>query len=59
MGAMNLNLLSDVNECEETDQCGKGTCENLPGGFGCDCNDGYIATPDGRNCIGRILHTVV
>ena len=50
---MYLCLQIDIDECEEEDQCGQGRCENLPGSFGCDCNEGYTATPDGRNCMGK------
>ena len=47
-----LSFYADTDECEEPGQCGQGTCENLPGGFACDCQEGYSTTPDGRNCIG-------
>ena len=40
---MYLPVFSDINECAVEDQC-KGEnerCVNFPGGFECNCNDGY------------------
>ena len=34
------------------DICGKGTCENVPGSFRCNCNSGYEATLLMESCSG-------
>lgn len=44
-----------MDECSEDDQCKNGVCVNTPGGFTCDCNDGYFVAPDGRSCIGKLM----
>ncbi|TKR68510.1 hypothetical protein L596_024483 [Steinernema carpocapsae] len=40
----------DVDECLEDGRCDKrATCENIPGSFKCQCDEGF--TGDGRSCI--------
>ncbi|PIO34909.1 hypothetical protein AB205_0047290, partial [Aquarana catesbeiana] len=42
----------DINECAlDPDICSNGICENLRGGFRCNCNSGYESDSSGRNCI--------
>ncbi|XP_066459257.1 fibrillin-2 [Eleutherodactylus coqui] len=42
----------DINECAlDPDICSNGVCENLRGGFRCNCNNGYESDSSGRNCI--------
>ena len=41
----------DINECESGFLCQNGRCINTPGSFTCDCNPGYILSPDGLHCI--------
>uniref|UniRef100_A0A3Q4C0E7 Uncharacterized protein n=1 Tax=Mola mola TaxID=94237 RepID=A0A3Q4C0E7_MOLML len=42
---------SDTDECaENSNLCESGHCLNLPGGFRCECDMGFIATPDGKAC---------
>ncbi|XP_055791289.1 nidogen-1 [Salvelinus fontinalis] len=44
----------DIDECRETRQiCGEhSVCNNQPGTFRCECNDGYQFASDGHTCIG-------
>ena len=41
----------DIDECL-TDECGH-TCVNVPGGFHCECEDGYVLERDGVTCTGK------
>ncbi|XP_036073377.1 fibrillin-1 isoform X2 [Oryzias melastigma] len=42
---------SDSDECAENGNlCESGHCLNLPGGFRCECDMGFIATDDGKAC---------
>ncbi|XP_073320826.1 fibrillin-1 isoform X2 [Pagrus major] len=42
---------SDSDECAENGNlCESGHCLNLPGGFRCECDMGFIPTPDGKAC---------
>ena len=54
---MFIFLFQDIDECLDntTNDCDNLTtsCVNVPGGFTCDCNYGYIQTETG--CIGKIL----
>ncbi len=44
---------SDINECAtDMDNCSaNAVCNNLEGGFGCECNTGFSG--DGVNCTGE------
>lgn len=44
----------DIDECREDPQiCGShAICNNLPGTFRCECEDGYQFGSDGQTCIG-------
>ena len=48
-------LLTDIDDCtNETNSCHeKATCENVPGGFTCDCVKGYDG--NGTLCTGILL----
>ncbi|KAM9409241.1 fibrillin-1 isoform 1-T1 [Pholidichthys leucotaenia] len=42
---------SDSDECaENSNLCENGHCLNLPGGFRCECDMGFITTVDGKAC---------
>ncbi|XP_063820322.1 fibrillin-2 [Pseudophryne corroboree] len=42
----------DINECAlDPDICSNGICENLRGGFRCNCNSGYESDSSGRSCV--------
>jgi len=42
-----LHLFIDINECSDTNSCGKDAlCINLPGSFDCMCPGGFIPEPD-------------
>lgn len=44
----------DVDECAENpDICDGGQCANVPGDHHCLCYDGFMATLDGRTCVGE------
>lgn len=47
-------LFADIDECREDPQiCGShAICNNLPGTFRCECEDGYQFGSDGQTCIG-------
>lgn len=40
-------LFIDIDECEPVNPCENGgTCENQPGGYSCNCENGYT----GQKC---------
>jgi hypothetical protein len=41
----------DVNECSDS-PCDH-TCVNIPGGFHCECEEGYDLDGDGVSCNGE------
>lgn len=45
---------SDIDECRDDPQiCGDNAiCNNQPGTFRCECEDGYQFGSDGRTCVG-------
>ncbi|XP_052832468.1 fibrillin-2, partial [Octopus bimaculoides] len=46
-----LNFFKDINECLEIpDICSNGVCHNTPGGFNCDCKQGFAIDGRGFNC---------
>ena len=45
-------LLSDVNECTDTDVCDQ-NCVNSEGSYECSCNQGYLLALDLKTCLGR------
>ena len=48
-----LNILKDIDECENATICGMGgTCNNTVGNYTCECQTGY--TLSGRMCQGNI-----
>lgn len=53
---MCLITSADSDECaENSNLCESGHCLNLPGGYRCDCDMGFIATADGKACEGKTL----
>ena len=50
-----LFSLSDIDECRDNPQiCGShAICNNQPGTFRCECEDGYQFANDGQTCIGK------
>lgn len=47
-------ISTDTDECtENTNLCESGHCLNLPGGFRCECDMGFIPTTDGKACEGK------
>ena len=55
---MTLSLFSDDNECERLKPCSD-FCHNSPGSFACSCPFGYTLDIDGRNCLGKLLFSVI
>lgn len=45
-------LIADIDECESDSGCSH-TCNNFPGGFSCQCFDGFTLDLDGRHCNGK------
>ena len=37
---------SDKNECEDG-------CQNFEGGFNCSCDNGFLLSENGRDCISK------
>ena len=42
----------DIDECLLTSPCGY-ACVNVPGGFLCECEVGYMLNADGLTCTGN------
>lgn len=53
---LNYNCLQflDVDECAGSHGCGQ-LCKNLPGGFECQCQQGYRLEADQKTCVGKKL----
>ena len=50
---MFIDIITDINECEDgIDEC-QHICNNIDGSFYCSCNPGYTLNPDSRNCTGE------
>uniref|UniRef100_A0A4W5K434 Fibrillin 1 n=1 Tax=Hucho hucho TaxID=62062 RepID=A0A4W5K434_9TELE len=42
---------TDSDECaDNVNLCESGNCLNVPGGYRCECDMGFIPTPDGKAC---------
>lgn len=49
-----LCVTADSDECaENSDLCDNGNCLNLPGGYRCECDMGFVPTVDGKACDGE------
>lgn len=47
-------VTADSDECaENSNLCESGHCLNLPGGYRCECDMGFIPTADGKSCDGK------
>lgn len=45
---------ADSDECaDNVNLCESGNCLNVPGGYRCECDMGFIPTPDGKACEGK------
>lgn len=45
---------TDSDECAENGNlCENGHCLNLQGGFRCECDMGFVPTPEGKACKGK------
>ena len=40
----------DINECDGSNPCGNGTCNNSVPGYSCECDAGYEPSDDGLTC---------
>jgi hypothetical protein len=47
--------VSDHDECSQTGMCANGQCINMDGSFKCQCHSGFILSPSGHSCVGKIL----
>ena len=52
------NILTDINECDESNGGCSHNCNNTEGSVGCFCRDGYILDGDGKNCSGIYIHII-
>jgi len=59
MFTVNLQFLfvfTDLDECSENlNLCENGQCLNAPGGYRCECDMGFLPSPDGKACEGNYL----
>lgn len=47
-------FLPDLDECSENPNlCENGQCLNAPGGYRCECDMGFLPSPDGKACEGN------
>ena len=48
-------LFSDIDECRISmaQICGNGRCVNTPGGFHCECDEGFEGVMMNQMCIGK------
>ena len=50
-----INIIIDVDECEEgLHKCNQ-KCRDFTGRYECSCNDGYQLTIDNYTCYGIVL----
>ena len=52
-----LFIVSDADECEESNVCEGGQCINMPGTYVCRCSGGVMPSLDHKSCIGKTLFT--
>ena len=53
MTFISYSLMSDIDECEQSDPCNtvaNSKCKNTYGSYNCQCKDGFVM--NGRNCEG-------
>lgn len=50
----NNEYISDHDECSETGMCANGLCINMDGSFKCQCKVGFILSPTGHACVGKL-----
>lgn len=52
-----INISTDIDECDNNyDECSD-ICINVPGGYNCDCNNGYYLMSNGKDCEGTYACT--
>ena len=52
-----LNISTDIDECDNHyDECSD-ICINVPGGYNCDCRNGYYLQLNGKDCEGTYVCT--
>ena len=47
-----IMLFTDINECDNGVPCHQ-VCNNVPGSFGCSCNNGFQLDTDNITCIRK------
>jgi hypothetical protein len=47
--------IADHDECSQTGMCANGQCINMDGSFKCHCHSGFILSPSGHACVGKML----
>ena len=53
LNGYDLQLLTDINECEEGQHLCEQICINTVGNYTCECEPGYSIHPNGLNCSGN------
>lgn len=52
----NCSAAADINECEDEGVCGEyEVCVDTPGGYYCECQDGYYFNQDTERCDSESL----
>ena len=54
-----FNMPVDIDECNSTYHGCSHQCNNVPGGYNCNCNEGYYLQSNGRECQGTYVHVYI
>ncbi len=50
---LSMSCVTDIDECENSDNCLYGTCVNRIGSYNCQCPPDYDLNAAGNGCVGK------